>query len=137
MKYKKIKTLNQYNEYCNIHEELMFKNEMKYQDELELLEILIEDYDRRLMKDQYKKLNPVELLRSLLINGNYTQIEFAKAIGISPQLVSDILNYRRGISKDLIIKLSSFFSISQEAFNRTYELNLNKKSKQKTPINTE
>ena len=122
MKYKKIKNINQYNKYCDRHAKLFEKEKAKDQDELELLEILIEEYENRVSKTQNKDFNPVELLRSMLVSNNLSQVEFSKEIKVSPQLISDILNYRRNISKDLVIKFANFFAMSQEAFSRSYEL---------------
>ena len=59
IKYRIIKSLSQYNEYCNIHESLMLKDEEKHIDEIELLELLIEDFDQRQEKEKKEKLNPV------------------------------------------------------------------------------
>ena len=36
--------------------------------------------------------------------------------------VSKILNYHKGLSKETIRKLVDFFKVSQETFNRLYEL---------------
>lgn len=41
---------------------------------------------------------------------------------VSKGLVSDILNYKKGLSKDVIRGLAEYFKVSQEAFNRPYEL---------------
>lgn len=120
LKYKKIKSLEQYNKYCDTHAELMISEEAM--DEIELLELLIEDYDRRMMADTIEELNPVELLKSLLENAAWSQSKFAEEIGVSRQLINDILAYRRNISKELVVKFASFFSMSQEAFSRKYEL---------------
>ena len=49
MKYKIVKSKSQYNKYCEKHESLMLKNEEKYREEIELLELLIEDYDLSLI----------------------------------------------------------------------------------------
>jgi len=124
LRYKIIKNLEQYNEYCDIHAELMTTEEAM--DEIELLELLIEDYDRRIMADKLEELNAVELLRSLLINAEWSQSKFAEQIGVSRQLINDILAYRRNISKELVVKFADFFSMSQEAFSRSYELKTNK-----------
>lgn len=132
MKYTIIKSLSQYNKYCDKHESLILKEDEKHNDEIELLELLIEDYDQRLMKEKSEILNPVELLRSLLKDSNITQSELSKSINVSRQLISDVLGYRRNISKDMMIKLSKFFSMSQEAFSREYSLKTNqKKNKEK------
>ena len=122
LKYKKIHSLEQYNEYCDIHEELMLSENEEASEEIELLELLIEDYDSRVMKDNYSKLNPVELLKSLLENAGLSQAQFAKEIGVSRQLINDIIGYRRNISKDIVIKMSSYFSMTQEAFSRSYNI---------------
>ena len=133
VKYTIIKNLEQYNKYCNKHESLTLKDDDKYSDELELLELLIEDYDQRIMIEKNKKLNPVELLKSLLKDSSISQTELSKSINVSRQLISDVLSYRRNISKDMMVKLSKYFSMSQEAFSREYDLKLgkNKLKKQK------
>lgn len=122
LKYTIIKSLEQYNEYCEKHEALTLKGDKKFADEIELLELLIEDYDQRIVSAKSEKLNPVELLKSLLIDSSISQTELSVSINVSRQLISDVLNYRRNISKEMIIKLSKYFAMSQEAFSREYEL---------------
>lgn len=126
MKYKKIKTLDQYTNYCNTYEKLSSGNSKNLEDELELLEILIEEYDNRIMSSKFEVLDPVQLLKSLLRDSDISQIELSRNIDVSPQLISDVLNYRRNISKELVLKLSSYFSMSEKAFSRKYELKLEK-----------
>jgi HTH-type transcriptional regulator/antitoxin HigA len=46
------------------------------------------------------------------------ELEFSKS------LLSDILHYRRGFSREIIRKLSARFKVSQELFNRPYKLTL-------------
>jgi HTH-type transcriptional regulator/antitoxin HigA len=43
-------------------------------------------------------------------------------LGISKSYVSEILNYKKGFSKSVIRLLSTYFKVSQEAFNRSYAL---------------
>jgi HTH-type transcriptional regulator/antitoxin HigA len=43
-------------------------------------------------------------------------------LGISKGYVSDILNYKKGLSKEVIRKLADYFKVKQEAFNRHYKL---------------
>lgn len=128
LKYTIIKSLSQYTEYCDIHESLMMKDDPKVNDEIELLELLIEDYDQRITHTKGEELNPVELLRTLIRDGNITQSELAKSIQVSKQLISDVLGYRRNISKDLMIKLSNFFSMNLAAFSREYDLSSNREN---------
>lgn len=47
-------------------------------------------------------------------------------------LVSDILNYKKGLSKEIIRILSAHLKISQEAFNRNYNLKRTTKAKSGT-----
>jgi hypothetical protein len=64
MKYKKIGSDKQYNEYCEKHETLLNKDYHQYLDEIELLEILIYEYAYREMVYE-ERMNPVELLKCL------------------------------------------------------------------------
>jgi hypothetical protein len=41
---------------------------------------------------------------------------------VSEGLVSDILKYKKGFSKESIRVLSEYFKVGQEAFNRPYSL---------------
>ena len=43
-------------------------------------------------------------------------------LGISKGYVSDILNYKKSLSKEVIRKLAEKFNLKQEALNRPYEL---------------
>ena len=121
MKYKKIFNKDQYNKYCDLHEKLGLKDAEKYKDDLDLLEILIEEYDSRQMTFR-KALNPVELLSSILADEGINNAELARSMGTSRQLISDILRYRRNISKEMVIKLSQHFKMRPEAFSRPYKL---------------
>ena len=111
---KVIKNIDQYNEYCTIHEQLTIEDDKSNCDKLELLEVLIDDYDRR--NKQHRRITPVQLLKDLIEKGWSTRKEFAKEVEISPQLISDILNERRRISESTAVKLSSFFAMKTSAF---------------------
>lgn len=128
LKYTVIKSLSQYTEYCDIHESLMLQDDPQVNDEIELLELLIEDFDQRIMDTKVEGLNPVELLRSLMRDSNINQSELANSIQVSKQLISDVLGYKRNISKDLMIKLSNFFSMNLAAFSREYDLSSNREN---------
>ena len=49
-------------------------------------------------------------------------VDLAKLLNVSEGLVSDILNYKKGLSKETIRILSERFKLNQEAFNRPYKL---------------
>lgn len=122
LKYKVIRSEKQYDKYCKILEELVFapaKNR-QVKDEIALLTLLIEKWDQE--HSIFDKLDPVELLKSLMKDHNMKSVELASYLGVSKSLVSDILNYKKGLSKEVIRKLAYRFKVSQEAFNRPYKL---------------
>ena len=49
-------------------------------------------------------------------------VDLAGELDVSKSLVSDILHYRRGLSRDIIRKLANRFKVSQELFNKPYKL---------------
>jgi HTH-type transcriptional regulator/antitoxin HigA len=121
MKYLKIATIDQYNKYCALHEKYGLESPEEFQDDMELLEILINEYDCRTHAFS-KKMNPVELLDSILEEEGISKSELARSLETSKQLISDILLYKRNISKEMVIKLSAFFKMRPEAFSRPYRL---------------
>ncbi len=120
--YKIIKTINQYKQYCNELEALvMLKKKTKDQHELiDLLTLLIEKWDE--VHNPLAESDPIELLRYLMNENKLRSVDLAKLLESSPSLISDILNYRRGLSKEMIRKLSERFEVNQELFNRPYQL---------------
>ncbi len=122
LQYKIIKSDAQYNKYCDKLEELVEsgKKTKAVQDEIELLSLLIEKYDEE--HNTFDDADPIELLKSLMKEHKMKAVELATLLDVSEGLVSDMLNYKKGLSKDTIRILSKRFKISQEAFNRSYEL---------------
>ncbi|CAN5285133.1 hypothetical protein BH23BAC1_BH23BAC1_10180 [soil metagenome] len=121
MNYKVIKTDKQYKEYCDKIMELESgKITSKVEEELELLDLLIDTYSKNRFKRS--KQDPIQLLKNLMENQEINQIQLAKILGVNKSYVSLILNYKKGLSKDIIRKLADIFKVSQEAFNRSYEL---------------
>jgi HTH-type transcriptional regulator/antitoxin HigA len=122
LKYTVIKSKSQYNTYCKALEDLLESNENSKdsRDEVELLTLLIEKWDTE--HSSLKKVNPIELLHSLMHDHHLKAKDLVTILGVSKGLVSDILNYKKGLSKEIIRNLSSYFKVSQEAFNRPYKL---------------
>ena len=120
LKYTVIKNKKQYNEYCNILEELISADEDKFSDEIELLTILIEKWDNE--HNSFEDVDPIELLKSLMDSNNLKAKDLIEILDLSKGTISKILNYQKGLSKETIRKLSIHFNISQEAFNRSYKL---------------
>lgn len=119
LKYKVIKSKTQYKEYSKMLEELVtadFKSK-ETKDEIELLTLLIEKWDKE--NNSFDDVDPITLLHSLMEESNLKAKDLAEILNVSKGLVSDILNNKKGMSKENIRKLSNYFSIAQEAFNRT------------------
>ena len=122
LKYTIIKSRDQYFNYCKALEE-MLENENKgndHRDEVELITLLIEKWDSEHSK--FNDVDPVQLLHFLMKEHDLKAKDLVSILGVSKGLVSDILNYKKGISKDIIRILAGYFKVSQEAFNRPYKL---------------
>ena len=100
------------------------KNSKKHSEEIDLLELLIEDFDNRTIENIGKNedMDPVEILQYLMEENKLTKAELARQLKVSRQLITEILNYKRNISKRMITKLSSRFKMQPVAFSREYEL---------------
>jgi len=120
LEYTIIKSFEHYNAYCNKLEELVSIDEEQYEDEIELLILLIEKYDNE--NTFFEKLNPIETIKSLMKEHKMNAKKLAEIIELSTGTVSKILNYQKGLSKETIRKLASHFKMQQEAFNRPYKL---------------
>lgn len=123
MKYKIISSEEQYNEYCQILHDMDFaegeKNE-ESEEEIKMLTWLIRKWDDE--HSIFRKLDPVELIKSLMKDHNMKAKDLAELLQVNKSFISEILNYKKGLSKDVIRGLSERFKISQEAFNRPYKL---------------
>lgn len=123
LKYTVIKNQKQYKEYCKILESLVAEDDKEFSDEIDLLTLLIEKWDEE--HNSFDDLDPIELLKSLMDSNNIKAVELVQLLDLSKGTISKILNYQKGLSKETIRKLSDYFKISQEAFNRPYKLENN------------
>jgi len=122
LKYKVIANKSQYKEYSNVLEQLIFSGakDRNTKDEVALLTLLIEKWDEE--HNSFEEINPVQLIHSLMEDHNLKAKDLVEILDISKGYVSDILNYKKGLSKDVIRKLAEHFKVSQAAFNRPYKL---------------
>ena len=122
LKYKVITSKTQYKVYSKILEDLVFSGskDRNTKDEIALLTLLIEKWDAE--HNSFDDIDPIQLLRSLMSDNNMKAKDLVDLLDISKGYVSDILNYKKGLSKDVIRKLANHFKVSQEAFNRPYKL---------------
>ncbi len=134
--YKIIKTERQYDEYCRKLQSLLEQNDDKNDDEIELLTLLIENWDRT----QYQEpdLDPVQIIRALMDEHQLKAKDLTGILDLSKGTVSKILSYQKGLSKDTIRKLSDHFRLTQETFNRPYKLRntVNRRFKTEALMNT-
>jgi HTH-type transcriptional regulator/antitoxin HigA len=136
LKYTIIKSKEQYNTYNSILEELINADLEKDQDEIELLTLLIEKWDRE--HNSFKDCNPIELLKALMEEHKLKAKDLVEILSLSKGTVSKLLNYQKGLSKDTIRNLSDYFKVSQEAFNRPYMLknDVKRRSRDESLMNT-
>lgn len=123
--FKVIKDRKQYIEYCDILEQYTdIKNHTEAQEDIiELLTVLIEAYDREQdSEEEEEPIDPVSSLKFVMEQNRMKAADLAREMGVSKSLVSDILHYRRGFSKEFIRKLGMRFSFRQELWNRPYKL---------------
>ncbi len=126
LKYKVIKTDEQYFKYCKIYKDLVFSdNSEDKNEEIELLWLLIKDWDEKHRLGP--KLDPVELVKAFMDDHGLNQTELAEIAGIGKSYMSEILNYKKKMSKKVIRNIAGYFKIQQEALNKPYHI---KKEKQ-------
>ena len=127
LKYKVIRSKTQYNQYCKLLENMvvMESNSKYIKDEIDLLTLLIEKWD--MDHTTFRDLDPIQLLSSLMEEHHLRPIDLSNILGISRGYVSEILHYKKGLSKDIIRILASFFKVNQDAFNRPYKLKVKAK----------
>lgn len=134
--YTIIRTVNQYNEYCNDLEKLVFEEKEENHDDIELLTLLIEKWDKENLPEV--DLDPIQLIKALLQQNRLKSKDLSKILGVNKSTASRILNYQIGLSKKSIRILAKYFSISQESLNKPYKLKhkVNRKFKEASLMNT-
>jgi HTH-type transcriptional regulator/antitoxin HigA len=106
------------------------------QEEIDLLTLLLEKWDEE--HSTLKEIDPIRLLHSLMEDHNMKAKDLADWLNVSKGYVSDILHYKKGLSKEVIRNLAERFKLSQDAFNRPYKLKsaVNTRLKNASVMNT-
>jgi addiction module HigA family antidote len=66
-------------------------------------------------KDEFAPVTPGEILKEeFLVAYGLSQSQLAKAVGISPNRIAEIVNNRRRITADTALRLSLYFGNSPE-----------------------
>ena len=122
LKYKVITSKKQYFAYCDALEVLLSGKAKNTQikEEVSLLTLLIETWDKA--NNSFKELDPVELIKALMVEHGLKSSDMVKIMGVSKGMVSQILNRKKGLSKGVIRNLASHFKMTHESFNRPYQL---------------
>ena len=126
MKYSKIENKKQYKEYLERHLELgnilsTKKGNKDMEGEYYILDLIIEDYHDN-QTNPFDNLTPVDLLIALMKENDYTAYKLCKELAIPQSVISDIVNYKRGFSKDVMRKLAKKFGVGEQSFLKEYEL---------------
>ena len=111
LKFKVITNKTQYKEYSNILEDLVFSGckDKNIKDEIALLTLLIEKWDAE--HNTFDEVDPIHLLHSLMKDHKMKAKDLVNLLEVSKGYVSDILNYKKGLSKDVIRKLAERFKV--------------------------
>jgi len=121
LKYTVIKSREQYNHYCQVLENLVEQaSTPALEDEIALLTVLIEKYDAE--NSPMATLDPIALIKHLMVEHQLKAKDMVDIMGVSKGMVSDILNKKKGMSKEVIRKVAAHFALSQEALNKPYDL---------------
>jgi HTH-type transcriptional regulator / antitoxin HigA len=102
-----------------INEIINAKPGSKEYDELELLSILVENYENQ--KYKIPESDPIDIIEFLMEQRNLKQTDLIGILG-DKTYVSKILNRKRSLTLDMIRNLSDYFHISSELLIKKYDL---------------
>ncbi|MBS0989756.1 transcriptional regulator [Acetobacter okinawensis] len=89
-------------------------------DKFDLLILLIETYESKHHPIEYP--DPVSAIRCRMDDRNLNQRELSCLTGISESKISEVLNFHRGLSLDMIRKLSTVLKIPTDVLVQEYPL---------------
>jgi HTH-type transcriptional regulator / antitoxin HigA len=112
MKYTVIKSKDQYNDYCRQLEQLL--NNKSSEEEIELLTLLIESWDRE--HNSIEGVDGVNVLRYLMREHGLKAVEVADIVGVGRTQISDILNNKRAIPTGMALRLGRHFKLRSKIF---------------------
>lgn len=118
MNLKPIKTEHDYHQALQRLEDIFdAQKETKEGDELEILGILIDSYEKEMFPIELP--DPIEAIKFRMEQLNYSQNDLAEVIGLKSR-ASEILNKKRKLSLDMIRKLSEKLHIPSEVLIQAY-----------------
>lgn len=114
LKYKIIKSGKQYVEYSKKLLKLRSApvRGKSLQEEIDLLVVLIDRWNNNGNNSQNNSFDdPVALIRFLMNEHNLRAKDLVEILGVSKGLVSEILNYKKGLSKENLQVLARYFKV--------------------------
>jgi HTH-type transcriptional regulator/antitoxin HigA len=118
MQLKVIKTEREYQKALQRLEEIFdARKNTEAGDELELLSLLIDNYEK--FKSPIDLPDPIEAIKFRMEQLGYRQKDLAMALGLKSR-VSEVLNRKRKLTLDMIRKLHDELGISAEVLVREY-----------------
>jgi HTH-type transcriptional regulator / antitoxin HigA len=88
--------------------------------EIDYLSVLINDFEEKHFP--IGKPNPIEYIRYIIENKNLKQQDIVDLLGISKGTLSNILNYRKKLSINMIRTLHKYLDIPYDILMEDYEL---------------
>lgn len=82
--------------------------------------MLIEKWDE--IHNTFDELDPVQILHSLMKEHDLKPEDLVPVLNTGKGYISDILDYKKGLSEEVTRKLANHFKISRQALNRPYRL---------------
>ena len=118
MEVRPIKTEKDYKKYLERLEDIFdAKSGSKEGDELEVLSILIDNYEKELY--QIELPDPVEAIKFRMEQMGYNQKDLAEVVGLKSR-ASEILNRKRKLSLGMIRQLHEKMNIPTDVLIQTY-----------------
>lgn len=111
-----IHTKKQYSQYLSIIDELMDEDPAPSSESgqlLETLSILVDEYEKRQGWELPLPKNPVEVIKSRMVELDLKQVDLAEAIG-DKTVVSRILNGSRKLTYSMVRPLSDLLKVPAE-----------------------
>lgn len=132
IKYSVIHSKEQYHEYEKTLEELLpHGHNQETLREIELLTLLLKTYEAKTGITKSAEMNALDALRYIMDSEELNGAALAKKLDVSRAYISDILNSKRSISKEMARKISQLFGYPLEILLRPYPISRDNVKKEK------
>ena len=133
IKYGVIHSQAQYDEYEKALETLLFSvhKDEDTSREIELLTLLLKTYELEKKMVSSNEINGLEAIQYIMESEDLNGSALAKKLEVSRAYISDILNSKRAISKEMARKISQLFGYPLEILLRPYPISRDNVKKEK------